>query len=219
MILKELLKTIFTLFFQSKNLRKKSRRIKNLDKFIKPYIASKTENSKSLDLGSGCSPRNLFFAREIFGIDIREDTNINVKKADLVFESIPFPNNYFDFCTAFDFIEHIPRYVIHNDKSKFPFIELMNEIYRVLKPGGIFFHSTPSYPSKQSFQDPTHLNIITEDTFSHYFCLNNEREIIFPIRNSEIVGSIYGFNGKFQLVDQAWLYDGVNLTSILKKIE
>ena len=45
----------------------------------------------------------------------------------------------------------------------------MNEIYRVIEPDGYFLHFSP-YPAKQSFQDPTHVNIITEETFPDYFC-------------------------------------------------
>ena len=37
----------------------------------------------------------------------------------------------------------------------------MNEIYRVLKPGEMLLHFTPAYPSKEAFQDPTYVNIIT----------------------------------------------------------
>lgn len=218
MIFKETLKTFFTLLIQSKNLRKRSKKINNLEKFIEPLIQNKNLQSTSLDLGSGTYPRNLFNCKKVYGIDIRKDTKRNVKAADLVVDPIPFQDNFFDFCTAFDFIEHIPRYIRIKDKQRYPFIELMNEIYRVLKTGGIFLHNTPAYPSKQSFQDPTHLNIITEDTFSHYFCINNKEKIIFPIRKKEIVASIYGFKGKFEILDQGWMYGGVNLVSILKKI-
>lgn len=45
----------------------------------------------------------------------------------------------------------------------------MNEVHRVLKPNGIFLHQTPAYPSTVAFRDPTHVNIITEETIPHYF--------------------------------------------------
>ncbi len=52
----------------------------------------------------------------------------------------------------------------------FPFLELMNDVHRVLiKPGGLFFSSTPSYPWPMAFADPTHVNIMTEETIVHSF--------------------------------------------------
>ena len=41
MIFKETLKTFFTLLIQSKNLRKRSKKINNLEKFIEPLIQNK----------------------------------------------------------------------------------------------------------------------------------------------------------------------------------
>jgi SAM-dependent methyltransferase len=110
---------------------------------------------------------------------------------DLAIAPIPCDANTFDFITAFDFIEHIPRVAIIDGSTKFPFINLMNEIFRALKPGGLFFAKTPAYPCKEAFQDPTHVNIITEDTFPLYFC-------------NQSAGRIYGFSGSFTLVAQEW---------------
>ena len=73
----------------------------------------------------------------------------------------------------------------------------MNEIYRVLKPGGIFLHVTPAFPSPEAFQDPTHVNIITENTFPCYFCNPNP--------DAKNLG--YGFTGDFELIDQRWLHN------------
>jgi SAM-dependent methyltransferase len=87
---------------------------------------------------------------------------------DLAIESIPFPSEYFDYVSAYDFIEHVPR-IIYNPTRRFCFIELMNEIYRVLKMGGTFASFTPAFPKEAAFIDPTHVNIITENTFPLYF--------------------------------------------------
>ena len=146
----------------------------------------------SLDLGCGGIPRNPFQASKIYGVDIRSGLGSNIKQADLAKEPIPFNDNSFDFCTAYDFIEHIPRIIETNGKTRLSFIELMNEVHRVLKPNGLFLHTTPAFPSKAAFQDPTHVNIITEDTFPEYFTSPNPG------------ASMYGFNGYFELVDQKW---------------
>ena len=79
-------------------------------------------------------------------------------------------SNSVDVVTAFNFVEHVPRCLYTQHTTIFPFVNLMNEIHRVLKPGGFFYSHTPAFPSLEAFTDPTHLNIITEYTFKDYFC-------------------------------------------------
>lgn len=157
---------------------------------------------KSLDLGCGQNPKNPFNAEILYGIDIRDDVEKNVKKSDLVTESLPFEDNFFDFVTAFDVIEHIPR-IIYAPTRIYPFVNLMNEIYRVLKNGGKFLSHTPAYPYAEAFRDPTHVNIITNETFPLYF------------DNKNRLAQMYGFNGSFQIESQQW--NGPHLISILAK--
>ena len=147
--------------------------------------------SVSLDLGCGRRPKNHFNADIVCGIDVRDDVANNIIKADLIIEPIPFPDNYFDFVTAHDFLEHIPR-LLYCPNRRLPFVELMSEIYRVLKPNGFFFSQTPAFPHGQAFCDPTHVNIITEQTFPLYFDDNNNWAVI------------YGFVGAFKITNQRW---------------
>ncbi len=144
--------------------------------------------TKSLDLGCNDCPRNPYGYNELYGIDLGqlEINNVTYRQANLALEKIPFPDNYFDCVSAFDFIEHIPRQLLSPDTQRIilPFIELMNEIWRVLKPSGHFYAVTPAYPSAVAFQDPTHVNIITNKTHE-YFC-------------GDLPGAtIYGFTGQF----------------------
>jgi len=82
-------------------------------------------NSTTLDIGCGEQPRNPFNAGQSYGLDIREDLSKNIRYADLTVEPLPFNENMFDFITAYDFLEHVPR-VIYLPERRFPFIELMN---------------------------------------------------------------------------------------------
>jgi SAM-dependent methyltransferase len=143
----------------------------------------------SLDLGCGGKIRNPFLAEKSFGIDLIEDATKGIVSADLIIEKIPFPDSSFEYCTAFDFIEHVPR-IIYCPDRRLPFVELMNEIHRILKPGGIFLSLTPAYPANEAFQDPTHVNFITSDTFLYYFC------------NEYLWAKMYGFTGNFKLLTQ-----------------
>ena len=147
-----------------------------------------------LDLGCGTTPQNPYNKPNVYGIDIRDDAQkllasrgVVMRKANLVIEPIPFEDNYFSSVSAIDFFEHIPRQIYAGNSNEiiYPFINLMNEIWRVLKPGGRLLAVTPAYPSPLTFADPTHVNHITVGTHN-YFC------------GESPVGSIYGFNGRFQ---------------------
>lgn len=166
--------------------------------------------SRSLDMGCGDIPRNPFDADEVFGVDVRENLEGNIKCADLALDPIPFEDEYFDYITAYDFIEHIPRVVYINcDTSKKPvrrnsFVELMNEVYRVLKPGGLFLSITPAYPHGVAFRDPTHVNFITDETFPLYFDDQNRWS------------KIYGFSGAFRVSTHK--HEGRQIRAILQKV-
>lgn len=167
--------------------------IKDLSYIFHKHSFSDSSDTVSLDLGCGDVPRNPFKTSDSYGIDIRRDLERNIYQANLILEPLPFDSNTFDVCTAFDFIEHIPRQVVYNSNSiRYPFIELINEVFRVLKPEGLFFHKTPSYPSKAAFQDPTHVNFITTETFPKYFCE--------PQNLANALG--YGFQGSFKNICQ-----------------
>jgi SAM-dependent methyltransferase len=159
-------------------------------------------STTTLDLGCGSLIKNPFNAKKTYGIDLREDLDKEVYKVDLVIEKIPFADQYFDYVTAYDFLEHIPR-LIYNPTRRFPFIELMNEIHRVLKIDGLFLSLTPVFPHHVAFWDPTHVNIMTDQTLQLYFVQNMARNLG------------YGWNGNFNLVQQKWI--NFSIETILQK--
>jgi len=188
-------------------------RLKREDRIIARFLA-KHENLyrgnrpwKSLDLGCGSQPANPFGADTVCGIDIRDDVQNNVLMADLTFDPIPNETSSLDFVTAHDFIEHVPRVIPLDSGSRFPFVELMREINRVLKPGGFFYSRTPAYPHHEVYQDPTHVNIITSNTFPYYFCWHG---LGGPWAR------MYGFQGRFEFVGQRW--SGPRLLTIMRKM-
>lgn len=157
---------------------------------------------RHLDLGCGKRPRNPYDRTELCGTDVRalspgddfDGRKVDYRPANLILDPIPWADDSFGAVSAFDFIEHVPRLIVApgGGETWFPFVRLMDEVWRVLAPGGRFYALTPAYPSPEAFQDPTHVNIITEKTHE-YFC--GERPL----------GRIYGFRGHFRVLRAAWV--------------
>ena len=145
-------------------------------------------SDKHLDLGCGYRIKNPYNSLTLYGLDIhgnKENLIKNYKKANLILDKIPFPDNFFSSLSAYDFLEHIPRQLFIDGKMQYPFINLMSEIFRVLKPNGLFFACTPVYPHPDSFVDPAHVNYITDSTHNYFI-------------NDNILGIHYGFKGNFK---------------------
>ena len=136
-----------------------------------PFAAAR---QRHLDIGCGAFPRNPYGKGELYGVDLRAfsmDPRFEFRAANLTLEPIPFEDNSMGSVSAFDFLEHVPRVLgnAQGDGTRFPFIELMSEVWRVLAPGGRFYALTPAYPHPEAFQDPTHVNTLT-DRSHEYFC-------------------------------------------------
>lgn len=69
----------------------------------------------------------------------------------------PWEDDCVDEIFAKDAVEHL-RDPIH----------VMNEAWRVLKPGGIFTIIVPSTDGRGAFQDPTHVSFWNENSFLYY---------------------------------------------------
>lgn len=180
----------------------------NRKKTIKPSkwnnrIPSQLESqhfSLVVDFGCGSNPRNPFNAKKLVGLDVfssppfKESTGLSYLQVNPE-GKLPFQDCSVDALTAFDVLEHLPR---QSGSSYYnPFIEAMNEIHRVLKPGGLLLAVTPCFPSGAAFQDPTHVNIITPKTHKYF--------------SGDVWARAlgYGFLGEFVSVTTGW-YDWEN---------
>jgi len=146
---------------------------------------------RHLDLGCGGTPRNPYGRASTCGVDIvpaHPGASHEHRIANLVVEPIPYADGRFGSVSAYDFLEHVPRvFPDGRGGTRFPFIALMDEIWRVLADGGLLYALTPAFPHPDAFVDPTHVNIITSDTH-RYFC------------GAEPEGRMYGFAGRFEVV-------------------
>lgn len=108
----------------------------------------------TIKLNLGCGLRRL---SGYINIDNRPEVN-----PDLVcdvLQGLPYQNSSVDEIRAHDFLEHIPL-----GKT----IQVIEEIYRVLKPGGMLDAFTPSTCGRGAFQDPTHLSFWNKNSFLYF---------------------------------------------------
>jgi SAM-dependent methyltransferase len=155
---------------------------------------------RHLDLGCGAKPRNPYGRGQLCGVDIRvlpDKPDFDYRVANLVVDPIPFEDDSLGSVSAFDFIEHVPRILATVDgrDTVFPFIRLMNEVWRVLAPSGRFYALTPTWPHAEAFVDPTHVNFITDRTHE-YFC------------GDDALARMYGFVGNFRVLSARWVQRG-----------
>lgn len=175
----------------------------SLELIYKTYSNKSDKETYAVDLGCGKLPSNKFKASNVCGLDLIENKINNVSKCRLGFERLPFEDNSMDYITAYDLLEHIPRYS-ELSKNGPPFIYIMNECYRVLKEDGIFFSKTPIFPFWGAFQDPTHNNIMSRNTFHAYFS-DQKLEI----------AKHYGIKSNFKILHQQ--VSGQHLIAVLSK--
>lgn len=109
-----------------------------------------------LKINLGCSDQ---FLEGFVGVDAWTPpwaTDQNFVKADLR-RSWPFGSGCVDHVRAWDIIEHMPD-PIHT----------MNELYRVLKPGGTAEIVVPTTDGRGAWQDPTHVSFWNRNSFFYY---------------------------------------------------
>lgn len=154
---------------------------------IGQYLGFKPDD-KILDLGSGLGTKCLLgkatWASDFTGLEPCLNSYSDLKEAVLEFKSINssypytlvakrgeesvFPPNHFDFIICEQVLEHVQN----------PY-KVIQESFRILKPGGTFFFSTCNY---RSFYE------------GHYRCL------WFPFLNKKLAGywlRLLGYNPKF----------------------
>lgn len=71
---------------------------------------------------------------------------------------LPFPDDSIDSIVSHHALEHIGE----------GFLPLMDECYRILKPGGVFRIIVPLFPSKAAVEDPDHKRYFMKDSFETF---------------------------------------------------
>lgn len=128
------------------------------------------ETEVKLNLGSGYRPREGFI-----NIDNRAECS-----PDLLCDvtaGLPFSDNSVDYIIATDFLEHIPLGAV---------VGVIEDLYRVLKPGGTLEHLTPSTDGRGAWCDPTHVSFWNAASWLYY--TDDEHRELYGIR-AKFVGT------------------------------
>ena len=163
-------------------------------------VAAIRERGESVQVDLGCG----FRKNGNLGIDLTAEGTAADLVCRLGFEPIPLDDGVADSISCRDFLEHIPKayYSEGQQTLRYPIIDLMNEIWRILKPDGTFTSFTPCYPTVAVHRDPTHLSVWTLESMA-YFCSK------YP------VAKLYGVKTNFILETNC--LDGFYLHAVLRK--
>jgi SAM-dependent methyltransferase len=115
-----------------------------------------------------------------------------IRLADLVVEDIPFRRRSCDYVCALDGLDDLPL------------VALMNEIHRVLKPGGLFLFLGRAAPLAEGEESALRGSGVGESTFPDLFCEPRRR------------AARHGFKGRYRLEQQRVQGDG-RLLSLLRR--
>lgn len=135
------------------------------DKFIPYEERLNQEGKKVLEIGAGYYPK----PGATVTLDKCTDARVDIFR-DFAKRGIPFADNTFDEVRAYDVIEHIELYT--------DFVFTMNEIYRVLKPGGLFHFVCPNGVDN-TFSHITHFRVITSGNMLPYFSKSDSPEYTY----------------------------------------
>ena len=110
--------------------------------------------TSGINLNLGCGFKKI---PGYVNIDMREEVEPDLV-CDVI-EGLPYEDNSVDMIIAHDFLEHIPI-----GKT----IQVITEIWRVLKPGGKFDSLTPSTRGDGAFMDPHHVSFWNQNSWLYY---------------------------------------------------
>lgn len=161
------------------------------ERFFKHYLKGKQK--KILDLACGAGRDYFKNYGEVVGVDLIKGPLIIAKKnyqqvIQAGISSLPFPDNYFDYVVSSDIFGHIRL----QDKDN-----IIKEILRVLKPGGLTLH------------------VIETDSTNVWFRMAHGRPELFQKYFIEQIGGHVGLELPSQCVSR-WQHNGFMMVKVIK---
>lgn len=112
-----------------------------------------THDSNKVIINLGCGNKKL---PEEIGVDIIEGPMVDIV-TDLNHYPLPFESNSVDIVRSSHCFEHLDN-----------LIALMEDIHRLLKPGGVLEFTVPHVSNIEFFRDPTHKHSFTLGTMDYF---------------------------------------------------
>ncbi|MEU9015457.1 glycosyltransferase [Streptomyces sp. NPDC048479] len=122
------------------------------DKYIEANALTWTQRRGLLALDLGAAHRK---PPGYLGVDQYPGEGVDIVAT--LPEKLDLPDNSVGLMRAVDFLEHVPAKVL-----------LINELHRLLAPGGMLLTMTPSSDGRGAHQDPTHVAFYNENSFWYY---------------------------------------------------
>lgn len=134
-----------------------------------------------MKLNLGCSDRFKPGYMNVDLVDCRTNTSVEFRQVDLS-QPWPWPDSSVEEIVVDDIIEHLPDKIL-----------TMNEIHRVLIPGGLVHIFVPTTDGRGAWQDPTHVSYWNRNSFL-YYTQNDPHYTRFH--------EAYGIHGCFRVVSE-----------------
>ena len=208
--------------------------IKSQDQYIVKLFKDNNLGVK-IDLGCGANK-----GAGWIGVDFRKEPGVDIVQDLTKFPWSSIPDNCASIVRTSHLLEHVnpdspdPRLsglldllvdkgIITKDEIKKHigdyrflggFIRFMDEVWRILKPGGQAHHTFPMAGSTGYWQDPTHVNPINEITLAYFDPLAKDPSgnfynlyTIYRPKPWKIVGCAYELNGFMEVAFEKRLVD------------
>ena len=127
----------------------------DIEKTIAEYIEENKPKGVKLHLGCGSDKQEGFL-----GVD-----KLDIPGVDIIQDPEQYPWVFPDECAE---LVIAPNLVERINPAGNGFIKFMDEVWRVLIPGGKFMIATPYAGSPLWWRDPTHCNACTEMTWAYF---------------------------------------------------
>lgn len=114
------------------------------------------ELKRKLNIGAGEFDRGLNNRRDYLNVDIVKTKGIH-KVVDLNKFPYPFEDNHFEEILAIEVLDHLDD-----------IMKVMQEMHRILKPGGKIIISVPYFTSNKAWIHPQHKRAFSYETFDFF---------------------------------------------------
>ena len=141
-----------------------------------------------LDIGCGEAKQ-----KNWVGLDKRP-----LKGVDIVWDVQDFPWPIPDNCCFQALMSHLWEHI----EPKYRF-DVINEIWRIMKPGGQLLLSSPYYQSFGALQDPSHYGCPNEATFLYFTPKSPILYGIYKPKPWNVISNVYNFCGNLEVIMEA----------------